>query len=155
MTPSPIVIRAMTLADLGEVVRISDQLREAPHWPLESYLAAIDASRTPLRVALVAAPNDGPVLGYCIAVVASPDAEIETIAVAPEHHRQGIARFLLLTLVTRLEELNVCQIYLEVRESNHAAQAFYAAAGFEGAGRRKRYYNDPEEDALILQRIIG
>ena len=45
-------------------------------------------------------------------------------------------------------------MYLEVRESNQAARAVYAARGFEQVGRRKRYYRDPIEDALVLRATL-
>lgn len=151
----PVHIRGMTLVDVDAVCAIAEQLPQAPHWPRTSYVNALDPDRSPKRIALVAADMDGSVAGFCLSLAVSPQAELESIAVAPGHQRQGIARRLLARLFAELKEQSVTEVILEVRASNWTAQAYYAAMGFAINGRRRRYYADPEEDALHLTRQIG
>jgi ribosomal-protein-alanine N-acetyltransferase len=151
----PIEIRAMLPSDIDAVCRIAESVPQAPHWPRNVYATAVDAKRRPARIALVAESMQQAVVAYCIAVVIPSQAELETIAVAAEHQRRGIARRLVSTLLVKLKEISVTEVMLEVRESNSAARGFYAALGFAEAGRRPRYYADPEEDALLLTLSVG
>jgi ribosomal-protein-alanine N-acetyltransferase len=141
----------MNAADLDRVFEIALALPEAPHWSLSSYVAAIDPMHTPRRIALVSTDpdNDAPT-GFVIASLLPPEAELETIAVAPSGQRQGVGSRLLSVLAEELRNEHVNQLILEVRASNLAALRFYRAYGFKQTGRRTRYYSDPEEDAVLM-----
>ena len=76
--------------------------------------------------------------------------EIENLAVGLPWQRQGLAAKLLHELMTRARSRRAAKIFLEVRESNAAARALYAAAGFHESGRRSGYYSKPDEDAILL-----
>ena len=78
------------------------------------------------------------------------EAHITNVAVSPEHRRQGFGRALMIEMMRTALFDGAFQMTLEVRESNLAAQALYKALHFEMAGRRKRYYADTGEDALIM-----
>jgi ribosomal-protein-alanine N-acetyltransferase len=119
---------------------------------LSLYLAALDPLNTPLRVALVAHKVDSGLLaGFAVASVVAREADLESIAVAPEARRQGIGRLLLTAMVSALQGQGVNQVYLEVRAANHAATSLYRAVGFVEAKRRAAYYTDPTEDAVLMQ----
>lgn len=149
--PAEIAIRPMRAADIPRVREIADALPAAPHWPERAYLAALDPEARPRRIALVAVlPQSGTAMGFAIASLLPPQAELETIAVAAEAQRRGIAQRLLAALATELKRSDVTEVLLEVRASNAPALAFYAALGFGESGRRPRYYADPEEDAILL-----
>lgn len=90
--------------------------------------------------------------GYLIAREAAGTGEILNLAVAPELRRSGIARQLLAAGLAALAARNVEEVFLEVRESNLAAQALYVGAGFRPVGQRSGYYRSPKEDALVLRR---
>ena len=77
-------------------------------------------------------------------------AELETIAVAPESQRQGLGKSLFQALAAELKAAGVGELQLEVRASNRPAQSFYRALGFVETGRRKAYYADPIEDAVLM-----
>ncbi len=142
----------MTAADLGQVMELAAKVPEAPHWPEPAYRMALDSGSNVRRVALVA--DDGPlagIFGFAIASLLPPQAELETVAVAPEHWRQGTGRRLFDALATELRAQNASVVRLEVRVSNHAAIAFYRSLGFVRAGLRSRYYADPIEDALQMK----
>ena len=91
-------------------------------------------------------------LGYVVAMVAGPEAEIADLAVSPDARRRGIARALIDRLLGDLEAEDVSAVFLEVRESNHPARALYDSRAFRAIGRRRGYYRLPVEDALLLKR---
>jgi ribosomal-protein-alanine acetyltransferase len=91
------------------------------------------------------------VVGFAVASVVAPEAELETIAVAREWQRRGVARRLFAELSAELSAAGVQDVHLEVRESNETAVAFYRVLGFQESGRRRGYYADPVEDAVLLR----
>jgi [ribosomal protein S18]-alanine N-acetyltransferase len=147
-----IEIRTMGAADLPQVLHLADALPEAPHWPPSAYLKAIDPKSTPRRIALVATkPESGSVLGFAIASLLPPVAELETIAIAPRKQRQGHATQLLYTLASQLKSAGAVELLLEVRSSNHPAITFYGSFGFAQTGLRPGYYAEPIEDAIQMR----
>jgi ribosomal-protein-alanine acetyltransferase len=144
-------IRRMTPGDLERVIEIAQDLKDAPHWPRAVYAAALDPEHVPRRIALVAEDAEtGAGTGFLVAGMVPPQAELESIAVAAECHRRGIGGRLLAAMVEELRRKLIQEVFLEVRASNRTALAFYRATGFAEAGRRPRYYADPEEDAVLL-----
>jgi ribosomal-protein-alanine N-acetyltransferase len=147
----------MSAADLPRLMEIAQGLPEAPHWTEAAYRAALDPKGQPQRTALVAEADEsfeaqGLVVGFAVAcrVRGEAEAELELIAVAAEKHRRGIGRQLLKALIAELEASGVVKVLLEARASNRAALGLYAALGFERIGTRPRYYDDPQEDAVLM-----
>jgi ribosomal-protein-alanine N-acetyltransferase len=147
----------MTAADLDAVLAIAERLPQAPHWPRTAYLDALNPVATPRRIALVAeaAKTENPepgssILGFVVVSLVPPQAELETIAVAQDAQRKGMARRLFSALAEELRRAGITEVTLEVRAANQAAIALYRALGFTEAGHRPRYYADPVEDALLL-----
>jgi ribosomal-protein-alanine N-acetyltransferase len=89
-------------------------------------------------------------IAFCIAWVVFDELHINTIAVSPRHRRQGLATFLLREVMADAARDGAHRATLEVRESNAAALELYARLGFRIAARRREYYTNPTEDALIL-----
>ncbi|WP_263359027.1 ribosomal protein S18-alanine N-acetyltransferase [Acidicapsa ligni] len=143
-------VRAMRESDIERVMTIAASLAEAPHWPREAYIAAIAPDSTLRRVALVAQFADG-VAGFVVASVLAPQSELESIAVTSTAQRQGVATALLRELTGELSASGVEELLLELRASNARAADFYEQYGFMPAGRRRSYYQDPVEDALLLR----
>jgi len=81
-------------------------------------------------------------------------AEIWNVAVLPEYRRQGLGSCLLQKALSCLQRDGVKKIFLEVRETNLPAQKLYLKFGFLFQGRRKKYYPDTQEDALIMLKEI-
>lgn len=144
----------MRAEDLARVIEIAAGLSGAPDWPENAYRRALDPEARPERLALVADDPPAGILGFVVAVLIPPQAELETIGVARPVQRQGMGASLLNELLTILENRQITEVMLEVRESNHPARALYAAARFEETGRRPAYYSDPQEDAILLARRI-
>ncbi len=90
-------------------------------------------------------------VGYLICSRYDTVWHVMNVAVDPGHRREGIATALLLGLIERINDVRA-RYTLEVRESNTAAIALYERYGFRAAGRRRRYYQDNGEDAVIMWR---
>jgi [ribosomal protein S18]-alanine N-acetyltransferase len=96
------------------------------------------------------AEADARIVGMIVAWLLVDEMHIATIATHPDFRRQGIAsRLLSHTLLHALEE-GARSSFLEVRESNTVAQEMYRKFGYEMAGRRRRYYRDNDEDAILM-----
>jgi ribosomal-protein-alanine N-acetyltransferase len=154
--PEGVEIRRMTAADLDRVLAIVQDLPQATHWPQSAWLNAINSQfepeSTPRRIALVAANRQpGSILGFAVASLLPPQAELETIAVAPESQRLGLGQRLFQALAAELKAAGVDDVLLEVRASNQTAQAFYQALGFVKTRLRPGYYADPIEDAVLMR----
>ena len=89
-------------------------------------------------------------LGYLGAWLIFEEAHVTTIAVKEEYQKQGIANILMMTLIDECYKNMVKYITLEVRVSNVPALGLYAKWGFKDIGVRKGYYQDNNEDALIM-----
>lgn len=145
-------VRRMTEADLDQVIQIERSLPEAPHWPRSAYMAALDLSASPPRIALVAENTFiGVPAGFAIASFFPHQAELETLAIAAEFQGRGLAKQLFSSLIRQLRATGALEVILEVRASNHPAIGLYRSLGFADAGRRPRYYHDPVEDAVLMR----
>ena len=107
----------------------------------------------PISLWLVAV-EDERVIGYVGSQSVPPEADIMNLAVAPEYRRQGIGRQLMQALTEVLHTQGIESLFLEVRASNDPAIALYSEFGFVQVGRRKKYYVNPTEDALILRKEL-
>lgn len=105
----------------------------------------------PLSCWLVAVEGEK-VAGYIGSQTVMGETDMMNVAVHPDYRRQGIANRLILTLVEALKARGSHWLMLEVRQSNDPARALYAKLGFAEVGRRKNYYRNPKEDALILRK---
>ena len=92
-------------------------------------------------------------LGFLVALHVAPEWELENIVVDPSARRRGVGKQLMDALLSAAHQTNCEAVFLEVRESNAAARTLYEKAGFEQTGRRKSYYNNPEEDAIMYRLI--
>ena len=90
--------------------------------------------------------DEGQVLGFVAIQETLYEAEVLQIAVKPAFQGRGLAQQLLAQLPDQKE------IFLEVRVSNQPAQGLYKKMHFEEIARRKNYYHDPIEDAVIMKR---
>lgn len=93
----------------------------------------------------------GGVLGYLCLWFVVDEVHITNLAVHPSHRRRGVARALMATILGRYRAEGATRAILEVRPSNHEAQRLYESFGFRTVGRRKAYYFDNGEDALVME----
>ena len=143
-------IRSATNYDLEAIVSIQSRTLQAAQWTQADYA---NLAGDPLGLILVAeldTMNPPTIAGFAAFHRIMDEAELRNMAVAPAHQRQGVGRELLAEGRRRLLEQGVSRIYLEVRTSNISAQGLYYSAGFGLCSRRRDYYNNPREDALVL-----
>jgi ribosomal-protein-alanine acetyltransferase len=95
----------------------------------------------------------GRLVGYAglRAVKGAPDADIQTIAIAEGARGRGRGRALLTTLLAEAARRGAADVFLEVRADNPVAQRLYASEGFAEVGRRPRYYQPDDVDAVVMR----
>lgn len=139
-------VRTAREGDLDEVARIERDLFADP-WSRRSFSGLVGAANVAFTVACV----EERVVGYSVVIVAEPESELANIAVDRQGQGRGIGRSLLASAMTEARGQGCSDMWLEVRESNAAARAMYASAGFAEVGRRARYYSKPVEDAIVMR----
>jgi ribosomal-protein-alanine N-acetyltransferase len=95
--------------------------------------------------------DDDGVVGYVCVWEIADEVHVTNIAVHPAHRRRGIARGMLDLLLAESRARDLRLIVLEVRPSNQEAIALYESFGFRVTGRRRGYYYDTGEDALVME----
>ena len=146
---APYLIRPATPADASRLAELERECFSDP-WSESGMREVLEM---PAGCGL-AAESDGVVQGYVLARSVADTAEILNLAVAPRYRRLGMASGLLQESLALLRARGVLEVFLEVRQSNRAAQALYRAWGFRVAGMRRAYYRRPVEDALVLRRVL-
>lgn len=146
-------IRPATSADIPSLMTLERQAPTAAHWSLPQYQAAF-SSAAPSRVALVIEDESG-TQGFLMARAAERQWEIENVAVAIGARRRGLGTRLIGEFLSVACGQGAAAVFLEVRESNAAARRLYEKCGFVEDGRRKRYYRDPEEDAISYRLLVA
>jgi ribosomal-protein-alanine N-acetyltransferase len=139
-------VRRMTLEDLPAVIEL-DKLSFSLPWPERSF--RFELTDNPASRCWVF-DLDGNIAGMLVAWLLVDEAHIATLATHPDYRRQGIARNLLTYALRYMSKEGAVTSFLEVRENNTAAQEMYRQFGFEKVGRRKRYYKDTNEDAILM-----
>lgn len=140
-------VRRMRWWDIPAVMTIEESVFPSTAWTPAQFWSELAQDDRAYFVTEV----PGRVVAYGGVMVRPPTADIQTIAVEPEHHGRGIARDLLARLLTAAETGRCTEVLLEVRADNAQAIALYDAAGFTVIARRSAYYG-PGEDALIMRR---
>jgi [ribosomal protein S18]-alanine N-acetyltransferase len=140
--------------DLLEVVEIEER-SGLSRWGWSAYYAELQSSnRSLMLVARVQRPLEQEVscnlAGYIVARFSANELHINNVAVRDEFRRQGIGSLLLSRILDRGRGLGAATAYLEVRSANTTAQYLYERCGFRLIGRRRNYYSDPIEDALVM-----
>jgi ribosomal-protein-alanine N-acetyltransferase len=149
MPAQPFDIRPMALEDIPAVLEIDRQSFPIP-WPDRSYRYELtENSASHMLVAISRSPRPL-ILGYVGFWLIIDEAHISTLAVAPEVRGQGIGRRLLEASLEQARQLGAAMATLEVRVSNQRAIDLYQQHGFAVVGRRRRYYRDNNEDALLM-----
>ena len=136
-------------ADIDAVVALELESFTNP-WSRETLVWELENSDV-TRVYLLRDTEDR-AIAFCIVWVIFDELHINTLAVSPQHRRQGLATFLLRAVMADAARDGARRATLEVRESNTAALELYRRLGFGVAARRRSYYTNPVEDALILWR---
>lgn len=143
------MIVAMTPAHVDALMPYEREMFGTEAWSARSYSAEI--ADTALRHYLAVEDDDGALLGWGGVMVIGPAAEILTIGVIPAARRRGLATKLLHALLDEAVRRGAEECFLEVRNDNTAARAFYAAEGFAEIGVRRGYYDHGRVDAVSMR----
>jgi len=141
-------IRPLAYADLPHVIAIERRAFPTP-WSLAMFVLELSK---PSGICL-AALDHGVIVGYLVCSRYDTVWHLMNVAIEPARQREGIASTLLERLFEQADRPNE-QYTLEVRTSNDGAIRLYERFGFRAAGRRRAYYHDNREDALIMWRTV-
>lgn len=136
----------MQVADLDDVLSIEQAAYSHP-WTKGMFADSLESGYE----CWVAVQNNQ-LVGHAVLSVACGEAHLLTLCVAPCMQRQGIGRTMLQRLLLRARAERAEMVFLEVRQSNIAAQQLYLSMGFNQIGERKQYYpsHSGREDAIIF-----
>ncbi|GLC27548.1 ribosomal protein S18-alanine N-acetyltransferase [Roseisolibacter agri] len=144
-------LRRATLADVDAIAAI-ERLAFSDPWSRDSFATLARNGDVFFLVADAgSAPGASAPVGYLVAWYVLDEGEVANIAVAPSARGTGVGARLLDAALAEGRRRGVGHMFLEVRESNAVARRLYASRGFIELGRRKRYYREPVEDALVLR----
>lgn len=142
-------VRQATPADLPALLALDTGSPTAAHWSESEYRRVLAEAAHVILVIGEDAPQ-----GFIVGRDLGPEWEIQNIVVARPMQRRGLATQLVQELLGFARDRAAQAVYLEVRESNSAARALYSRMGFIETGRRKAYYSNPEEDAVLYRKLF-
>lgn len=155
-----LVLESLKAKQLPGVVKL-DQLCFSQLWTLEGYSRELNSPNSELLVLSVPSFQNNisssldsteNLVGIGCFWAILEEAHLTLLGIHPHYQGQGLGQFLLWALLKRAVERKLERATLEVRESNVSALSLYEKFGFKIAGKRKSYYSNPSEDALILWR---
>ena len=144
------LFREMKESDLEEILTLDREIFRTMAYSEWDFLYAI-SGKYDKALDLVEKEE---IVAYGIFRLLGTEAELESIAVREAHRGKGYGRLLLEEFLRIGKKEGVEKVFLEVREGNLPGRGLYEALGFQNFGRRKAYYRDPVEDALLMERII-
>ncbi len=139
-------IQEMTVDDLDEVMEI-ERLSFVSPWTRRLFEETLASSISTSFVVR----RSGLTIGYIILYSVEAEAHILNIAVHPAHRRKGYGASLINHVLDHFKAHKVTEFFLEVREGNTGAIRLYSRYGFEKIGKRKKYYTETNEDAVVMR----
>ncbi|HIQ89596.1 TPA: ribosomal protein S18-alanine N-acetyltransferase [Candidatus Galligastranaerophilus faecipullorum] len=140
-------IEKMTLSSLDEVMVIEELAYGQHHWSRDSFAAEIDNQISDYNCAVA---QSGQIAGYMGLWKIIDEGHVTNLAIHPDFRRKGAAKVLLLNALDECYREKIKYLTLEVRVSNLGAIKLYESFGFKSLGLRKKYYQNNNEDALIM-----
>ena len=147
MAAKSTLIQSLTLADLDAVMEI-ERLSFPTPWPRANFEE--EMARTWARMEILREAVSGRPLAFADYWLVADEIHILNIATHPEARRQGHGARLLKHILQLAKQASYKSVELEVRRSNEAAQGLYRRFGFVEVGMRPRYYEDNDEDAVLM-----
>ena len=148
MFSSRLILNTPHYDQLTQLVEL-DRLCLGGLWTKTGYQRELDSPNSSLSILSV---EFGSIIGCSCFWTILKEAHITLLMIHPDHQRQGLGQLLLCNLLKESVNWNLERATLEVRVSNQSALAVYQKFGFQQVGRRKGYYQETGEDALILWR---
>lgn len=146
-------IRPATPADIPVMMQLEKRAATAAHWSREQYERVFDGVGSPgaRQATVMVIEAESEVVGFLVGRSVGAEWEIENIGVAGPARRRGLGSRLVGEFLDWVRAKGANAVCLEVRESNRAARSLYEKWAFVEAGRRRGYYRDPEEDAILYR----
>jgi ribosomal-protein-alanine N-acetyltransferase len=144
-----VVIDLMGIRDLPEILIIEKESFASP-WSVGMFRDELKVPQSQCLVARIGLREDSVIGGYIIFWIVADEAHLHNLAVKKEFRRQGLARQFMDVMAEISRQAGLKTQSLEVRESNAGAIRLYEKCGFIVKGRRRLYYTDTHEDALIM-----
>ena len=141
--------------DLRDLQALESEAGRTPWSPPQLRAAVSGDAQAVLLLSAYRRCAQGPereLLAACAVQLVADELEIHDLTVRQSRRREGLGRALLVATLSWAAHRGAQQAHLEVRAGNGPALALYGAAGFRQTGRRRGYYRQPEEDALLLAR---
>lgn len=148
------MIRKMNPADVASIQQLLVSSPQAAQWFVQDLSETLLPSASSLSSLSLVAEEGGEVIGMIAMRVVADEAEILNLAIAVPWRRRGLGGRLVDSAMAEAEAAGAVRVFLEVRESNAVARAFYSRMRFHEVGRRRAYYRNPDEDALVLALVI-
>jgi ribosomal-protein-alanine N-acetyltransferase len=139
-------IRPADERDLIRILRIEKECFSDP-WNINIFRSALSEPHTTV---FVLEDEEKELLGYSVSAVVLDEGSLDNLAVTASRRRQGAGRMLFENVLKDARKRGAERIFLEVRESNAPAVKLYESAGFKRLSVRKAYYQDPVEDAIVM-----
>lgn len=139
-------VRSMQKKDIGRIYEIEKICFRSP-WSISSLQGEL---KNHLAHYLVLENDSGIIMAYGGMWVLFDEAHITNIAVHPDFRGKGYSKLLMLRLMKEALLFDASKMTLEVREHNYIAQSLYRSLDFFEQGKRKKYYSDTGEDALLM-----
>ncbi|WP_342664582.1 ribosomal protein S18-alanine N-acetyltransferase [Humibacter albus] len=142
-------LRVATEADLAAIMALETSVFVTDAWSTDLMRAELVSPHSYYLVA----EREGAIVAYSglRAVQGAADADIQTIAVAPQARRLGVGRALMRAMLAEAARRGGSDVFLEVRADNPPAQTLYRDLGFEQIAVRPRYYQPDDVDALVMR----
>jgi [ribosomal protein S18]-alanine N-acetyltransferase len=149
MTPYGVFLGPAQSADVPALAALESRSFSHP-WTPAAFEQAVRGAGNAQVVVLRSAQRD--VVGYCVFRIVAEELEIHNLALDPSYRGFGLGRRLVCLVLWLGARRGARTALLEVRTSNWPALRLYRSLGFETAGRRRDYYAEPREDALVLRK---
>ncbi|MHB0874869.1 MAG: ribosomal protein S18-alanine N-acetyltransferase [Anaerolineae bacterium] len=143
-------IREMRLEDVDQVAEIEKLSFPLP-WPPDTYRRDLRGNNVAHYLVCEDVTGEPRLAGYTGYWHIQDEIHISTLAVVPGYRGRGLGEYLLASALAEGIEQGAHSAILEVRASNLVAQGLYLKYGFRVSGRRRRYYRDNNEDALVME----
>jgi ribosomal-protein-alanine N-acetyltransferase len=138
--------------DVEQLMPLERELFGAGAWPAETFWSELAHPQTHWYVvAELATGATSRLVGYAGLLAPGPEADVQTVAVAPDAQGQGLGRILVDALIEQARQRSASTLLLEVRADNEPAIGLYTRRGFERIAIRRRYYQPENVDAWVMR----
>jgi [ribosomal protein S18]-alanine N-acetyltransferase len=149
-----VTVRPIAVDEI-ESIPILDRLCFGGLWSIDSYRRELTNDRSHflgVSVTKSLEPETNGLIGFGCFWAILDEAHITLLGIHPRYQRQGLGKLLLSALLDKARTIEMARATLEVRASNQGAIDLYEKYGFQTVGRRKKYYQDNDEDGVIMWR---